>query len=99
MAKFDLNQPIKNLDGTAMESQGEPVVFKDMIVNSLLSTGDAELKMEGKKRLELFELAKRIHGSNSQTDLSSGEIELIKGRCSKSATTYGYGVLCELLKI
>lgn len=100
MASFKLDQPITLLDGTAIVSDGDSVTYKDIIVNSLLATGEEEIKMEGKKRLELYELAKYVHAEEEDgTDLSTEEIELIKKRVEKSAVTLVYGRICELLKV
>jgi hypothetical protein len=83
-------------DGRAIPGT-EDLTLRDVCVNSLLSTKRGD-EIDGKTKLERYELAKRIHEANGEVELSSEEVTMVKNLVSVFFGIAVYGFCDHVLE-
>ena len=91
--KIDLTKVLKTIDGDVIcDQEKNHLTLKRVIVNALLIPSDPrDKKLTGDEMLQLYLLADKINKCQSEIDLSTEEIVLIK---SKIAAVYVSPIIC-----
>ena len=75
MKKVNFNQAFCELNGDRILVKGEPFLMKTILVNKL---GSVEHGGDIDKTFDCYNLAKKIHDSDGEVDLTDKEIAMIK---------------------
>ena len=93
---MDNETPLTTLDGQNIKSEeGKLVTLRSACVRALLYTDNT---MDGPKKFECYELAKRIGASEEQVELTAEEITLIKKMVGSCYITILVGRIYELIE-
>lgn len=92
----NLNQPIKNFDGTLIKLNDKDITFKSLIIDALMSNFPDE-KLDGVEKLKRYKLASKIFSSD-EVELSTEEIVEIKQVAAKGLVTIAVGQIYEYLE-
>jgi len=77
--KIDFNIELKTLKGeTLKDSEKNNITLKTVTINCLLGESNDDKMLSGEKKLEKYLLAEKIYTSESEIDIKSDEISMIK---------------------
>lgn len=84
--KVNLNVGAENMDGVVMvDEKGKPVLLNGLCVNALLADYQGEV-LTGAQKLDRYKLAKRLHVTADEIEITVEEAALIKELVAKSYT-------------
>jgi len=102
--ELNLNQALKNLDGTDIisppekdEKKGKPFLLKTACANALLGAYRGEENLSGADKTKRYHLATEIFKSNGAVDLSIDDIKLLKDLIAKMASPLIVGQAFDIL--
>lgn len=94
----DFTKTLKTLDGSPFQDGGKDVLLKTVCVNALFAPDQNGGKLSGEEHIKRYALAKRLHDSSGEVDVSSEEITLLKNCMSASFITPVVGAAFEILE-
>lgn len=99
--KVDFSQPLLDITGDPIASDGEPATLGGACINSLLTPVPGE-NPKGDEKLRRFHLSiqiqEAIKGGSSTIDLEIQDVSYLKEVLSKGHTALIYGQTCDMLE-
>lgn len=96
--KVDVSQVVRNLEGDPFKKEdGKDLTIRSLACMALL-TQTREEKQTGEEKVELYDLAMRIHKCGKEIELKSEEITTIKKRIGEQYAALIVGQAWEMLE-
>lgn len=100
--KINFNQNIFNVKGEPLKDTSvddkENITLKKIAVDALLRDNETTGKESGEKKLERWQLARKIQKSSEPIDITAEEISNIKNKIATHFSTSAVGPAFELLE-
>jgi len=97
----NLNKPLTDFDGKPVTSGEGPIMLSNLVVQALLAATENERNETPQKKLERWELARKVHNASktgSDVELSAEEIVLIKTRGAEVLSAPAFGPVAEAIE-
>lgn len=97
----NFNVPIKNLEGGNFKDGEKDILLKNLCINALYAVemeGNSAKRLSGEDHMSRHRLAKKLYGSESEVEVSSEEITLMKRLIALNYAPSVVGPAFELLE-
>jgi len=92
----NFDNEIKNIDGSTLLQDANPVVMKSLLVAALMGSNPSEKDVSGDEKFKRYELAQKVNAGGN-IDLTPEEIVLLKKLVGVSYTPLVVGQVYKIL--